>query len=97
MNGSQNWVEAWKARAEVRRQTLAQALTRKPINPAVASIRELYIKRAQNAVSARKSWAEAYLAHVKGLHSIISNQSVGSASSTGNTSSSTKGSLGDAG
>jgi hypothetical protein len=90
MNGSLNWLDAWKAKADNKRQRLAQALSRKPVNPAMASIRDLYLKRAQNAVSTHQNWAEAYVAHVKGIASIVSAKPAASGAAS-------KGSLGDAG
>jgi hypothetical protein len=89
MNGSKNFLDAWKTRAEARRQAIAQALNRKPANPAVAPLRDLYIKRIQTVMNNRKDWVEAYSSHIKGLTNILSNPS------TASSTSSSKGSLGD--
>jgi hypothetical protein len=91
MNASSTWLDAWKAKAERRRQRLAQALTRKPINPAAAAIRERFMKQAQTALTARKNWADAYGAHVKELANTLSKPSTATARPG------SKGSLGDAG
>jgi hypothetical protein len=80
MNGSPIWLDTWKTRAQNRRQMLAQRLSQRPVNPEVTSIRDLYLKQAQNALNTRKSWAEAYLDHVKGMQSVISNASTASSS-----------------
>jgi hypothetical protein len=91
MNASSTWLDAWKAKAESRRQRLAQALTRKPTNPAAAAVRERFIKQAQTALTARKDWADAYVAHVKDLANTLSRPSAATARPG------SKGSLGDAG
>jgi hypothetical protein len=91
MNGSQPWIDAWKTRAENRRQLLEQALSRKPVNPALASIRDLYLKRVQAIAKNRLNLAEAYLTHTRALTRIVDKGS-GRAASSGS-----KGSLGEAG
>jgi len=74
MSETQNWLEAWKTQAHNRRQRLAQALTRKPATQQMASLREMYMKRAQQAAALHKDWAEAYGAHMKSIAEILSNQ-----------------------
>jgi len=89
MNASQTWLDTWKTKAENRRQLLSQVVSRKPVNPAVASIRDQYLKRTHAAVSNRKERLQAYVAHLQGVANIIApNQSSGGSSGS-------KGSLGD--
>jgi hypothetical protein len=90
MNQPQNWLEAWKTQAQNRQQRLAQALSQKPANQQMATLREIYMKRAQQAAAVYKNWAEAYGAHMKSIAEILANQPT-KASSTPK-----GGSLGDA-
>jgi len=90
MNGSQTWLNAWKTMAENRRQVLEQALAKKPVNPAMATVRDLYLKRAQAAAKVRLNFAEAYVAHAKTMSRIV-----GKAADGGSPGS--KGSVGEAG
>ena len=89
MNGSQTLLDAWKTRAETRRQALAQRLSQKPVVPALAAVRSKYLQRAQTALDNRKNWAQAYASHLQALAQTVST----GASGVGNSSS--KGSLGD--
>jgi hypothetical protein len=90
MNGSQTWLEVWNTRAENRRQMLEQALSKKPVNPALASIRDLYLKRVQAIAKNRLNLADAYLTHARAVARIVDK-------GTGRSSSGSKGSLGEAG
>ena len=83
MNGTSNWLDAWKTRAENRRQMLAQMLNRKPASARAQTLRDQYLKQVQNALSTRQSWADAYAKHVKEMHSIVANPSASSSSVSG--------------
>jgi hypothetical protein len=91
MSALQNWLDAWKAQAQTREQWLSQALSQAPRNPAAASVRSFYLKRAQQAVNNQRNWGEAWVSHLKSVSNILSNQP----SKTG--PSARGGSLGDAG
>jgi hypothetical protein len=90
MNGSQTWLSAWKTMAENRRQMVEQALAKKPVNPALATIRDLYLKRAQAITKSRLNFAEAYVAHAKAMSRVVGKATEGASSGT-------KGSVGDSG
>ena len=105
MNGVNNWLEGWKAVAEYRRQSFAQALSRKPVSPAA---REFYVKAAESLVNNQKRRAEAYrefhsngvgayVAHLKNLSQMLSKATSGTPGSSTDTTASSKGSLGDGG
>ena len=80
MNGTSNWLDAWKTRAENRRQLLAQVLNRKPVTARAQTLRDQYLKRVQNAVNTRHSWADAYAKHLKAMQSIVANPTASSSS-----------------
>lgn len=80
MNGTSNWLDAWKTRAENRRQMLAQALSRKPVTARAQTLRDQYLKRVQNAVSTRHNWADAYANHLKAVQSIVATPPASSSS-----------------
>ena len=90
MNGSLNWLDAWKTQAQNRQQWLARALAKPPAGPWAASLRERYVQRAQHTASVQKDWAEAYLAHVKSVSDLLIKRSA-------KPSQSSSGSFGDAG
>jgi hypothetical protein len=85
MNGTNVWLNGWKALAEYRRQNLAQALSTKPLNPAT---RALYVKVAQSLNDDRVNWLDAQIADAKHRNQILAKASNG-------TPTSPKGSLGE--
>ncbi len=92
MNVGQDWIDAWKTRAENRRQLLAQRLARQPLGPGLRAIRAQYLKNAQTLLNNRRNWAQAYHKHVEAMAQIVSqNLTRGGGTRT----SSSKGSLGD--
>lgn len=90
MNG-QAWLEAWKARAQRRREALTNYLSRKPANPAVATFKERYVKRLETTVNNRKAFAHAYQQHVQELAKALAGQP----STVTSSGPSPKGSLGE--
>jgi hypothetical protein len=91
MSGSPMWVEAWKTMAESRIQMLDQMLSKPAVSPLGASLRNLYVKRAQAVARQHLSIADAYVTQLKAFNRIVEK-------AAGRTSSgSSKGSLGDSG
>jgi len=91
---SQQWLAAWKTRAQNQRQWLANALAQKPATPTQAWRRQLLLAKAQTSVDNRGNWAEAYHQHLKDLAQILST-SPSKVETASKASSGSKGSLSD--
>jgi len=92
--GSEQWLQAWKTKAEAQRQWLTKVLAQNATTPTVAWKRQLQLGKAQSSIQSREKWAGAYHDHLKELAQILSN-SPGKTEATSKVSLGKKGGLGD--